>query len=331
MRVHMHLRFWAWTISITLIAGVCMVGPAFGGSSEGEVSSHQLMHDGILRDYYVYVPAGFSREQASPVVFVLHGGTGSADRMLTVQARDFMSLSDREGFILVYPNGYPDQEGSARHHWNDGRKKSRWRAHQKNVDDVGFFSAMIDRLVKEYNADPKRIYVTGISNGGLMSYRLGCELSDRIAAIAAVAANLTPEISELPSKGPISVLIMNGTQDPLMIYEGGEITGFRGVRLGKILSTAETVRFWLDRSACHGTPQITMEPDRDPKDGTRVRREAYGPCREENEVVLYTILGGGHTWPGGVPYLHQSLIGKVSRDIDASRIIWEFFKRHKKQ
>ncbi|MBW1711124.1 MAG: hypothetical protein JRG97_15750 [Deltaproteobacteria bacterium] len=322
-------RLFILAISVALAFFICPASYASEGSAGGETTSIQLTHDGIDRDFYLHLPAGFEKNQPSPVVFVLHGGGGSADRMLTRQARDFISLSDREGFILVYPNGYPDQTGSARHHWNDGRKKSRWRAHRLDIDDVGFFSAMIDLLIKEYNADPKRIYATGISNGGLMSYRLACELSDRIAAVAAVTANLTPEISRFPSKGPISILIMNGTEDPLMIYEGGEIT-FREMRLGKILSTAETVKFWLDRNQCQAKPQITREPDLDPQDGTRVSREAYGPCKEGTEVILYTIEGGGHTWPGGVQYLHERLIGKVSRDIDADKVIWEFFKRHRR-
>ena len=294
-----------------------------------KTSKHEFTHDKLNRNYDLHLPAGFDKSLPRPVVFVLHGGATSAETTLGMRPGDFVELSDKEGFIAVYPNGYPDQPGSNRHHWNDGRNL-RWAAHKKNIDDVGFFSSLIDHFIKIYNAEPQRIYAVGASNGGIMCYRLGCELSDKIAAIASVIANLPVHLYECAPSRPVSVLIMNGTNDPLMPWEGGMIR-FRGLCLGEVLSTAETVKFWLKRNKCAVSPIITMEPDKDPEDGTRVRREVYSPCKDGSEVRLYAIENGGHTWPGGFQYLPENLIGKTNQDIASIEVIWEFFKRHAKR
>jgi len=293
----------------------------------GETVTREFMHDGLKRRYLIHLPTSFHKGKRWAVVFVLHGGTGSAERTVRSVAGDFLALSDREGFIAVFPDGYPDRPGSGRHHWNDGRKGSRWPAHQKNIDDVGFFSALTNHFVKIYNADPERIYATGASNGGMMCYRLACELSGKIAAVAALIANLPLELSESKPQRPVSILTMNGTKDPLMPYEGGEVR-FRSVRLGKVLSTEETVEFWMTHNQTKSSPKTNWEPDKDPSDGTRVRRDVYEGGKNGTEVVLYTIEGGGHTWPGGRKGFLENLVGKTSQDINAVEIIWDFFRRH---
>jgi polyhydroxybutyrate depolymerase len=119
----------------------------------------------------------------------------------------------------------------------------------------------------------------------------------------------------------------SNTEDPLVPWGGGEIR-FGRQKFGKVLSVLESVKFWTTHNQCSSPSNITWEPDRDPKDGTRVRKELYNQCRESSEVVLYGIEGGGHTWPGGDQYLPEWMIGKTSRDIDANEVIWDFFKRH---
>jgi polyhydroxybutyrate depolymerase len=172
--------------------------------------------------------------------------------------------------------------------------------------------------------------VTGISNGAIMSYRLACELSDKITAIAPVDGNipilLFPECS--PSK-PVSVLAINNTDDPLVPFQGGEIYGkLHRIKLGKVLSVDESIGFWVNRNRCSITPVVDEEPDRDPKDGTRVTRVQYINDFDGTEVILYAVDGGGHTWPGGVQYLPARVIGKTCRDFDANEVIWSFFKKH---
>lgn len=204
----------------------------------------------------------------------------------------------------------------------------RWRAQRENIDDVGFLSHLINQLVKDLQLDPTRVYVTGVSNGALMAHRLACERPEVFRAIApvigAMPANIAPRCT--PSR-PVPVLMINGTEDTLAPWEGGEIR-FGRTKLGEKLSVPQTVSLWVKLNGCPPTPTVTYEPDRDPRDGTRVRKESYSPCREGTEILLYAIEGGGHTWPGGFQYLPERLVGKTSRDIDAGEIIWQFFRRH---
>ncbi len=234
----------------------------------------------------------------------------------------FNRLADRDGFVAVYPDG-------VERHWNDGRGNQQYRAQRDNIDDVGFITALIAHLSQTLPVDRRRVYATGISNGGLMSLRLARELADRIAAIAPAAASMSEQIVQMrdPAR-PISALLVAGTMDPLVPYGGGEIGFKRGQKIGKVVSVAETITYWATFNQCPPAPIITMEPDRDPQDGTRVRREAHGPCRDETEVILYAIEGGGHTWPGGQQYLPARIVGRTSKDIDANEVIWSFFKRH---
>lgn len=234
----------------------------------------------------------------------------------------FNRLADRDGFVAVYPDG-------VERHWNDGRGNQQYRAQRDNIDDVGFITALIAHLSQTLPVDRRRVYATGISNGGLMSLRLARELADRIAAIAPAAASMSEQIVQMrdPAR-PISALLVAGTMDPLVPYGGGEIGFKRGQKSGKVVSVAETITYWATFNQCPPAPTITMEPDRDPQDGTRVRREAHGPCRDGTEVILYAIEGGGHTWPGGQQYLPARIVGRTSKDIDANEVIWSFFKRH---
>ncbi len=294
------------------------------GWSEGIAgdSSGSILYGGLERTYRIHIPSGHDRTKPAPLVLLFHGGGGTGQGMENLTLGGFNRLADREGFIVVYPDGIEK-------HWNDGRGLQNYRAHRENIDDVGFISALIDDLKERWNIDLTRIYAAGISNGGQFSQRLACEHSHRISAIGVVATQL-PEhfFSTCAPKRPVSVLMMPGTEDPLVPWEGGEIGFRRGRKFRRVLSVHESLRFWAKQNQCPGSPLITYEPDRDPNDGTRVRREAYVPCGHETEVVLYAVEGGGHTWPGGDQYLPARIIGKTSRDIDANEVIWDFFKRH---
>jgi len=281
--------------------------------------SGALVHDGLRRSYIVHIGASCDLSHPAPLVIVLHGGGGNGAGM--VKLTGFNAVSDREGFIVVYPDGID-------RHWNDGRGVEWYRAHTQDIDDVGFISALIDELSRKLNIDAKRVYATGISNGGMMSYRLGCELSDRIAAIAAVAASLAVnKVKEWSPTRPIPVMIIAGTADPLVPWNGGDIR--YGERIyGTVLSVPETVEFWVEKNGCTARPVVRRLPDSDPADGTVVRREAYSGCKDGAEVVLYAVEGGGHTWAGGLQYLPERIIGKTSREFSASEVIWQFFKQH---
>jgi polyhydroxybutyrate depolymerase len=315
-------------VILVLCVLICFFASALSGSASAKTLPGSISFAGLKRTYLIYIPPSYDKTKSMPLVIALHGGGGSGRHMIKLTRGGVNALADKFGFIVAYPDGIEKN-------WNDGRRaqETGYRAHREDMDDVGFIAALIGRLIEEFNVDPKRIYATGMSNGAMMSYRLACQLSEKIAAIAPVTGNIPQNLCSvcLPSM-PVSVLAINNVNDPLMPWEGEDITGPLGLKkLGKVLPTAETIRFWVEHNNCSPTAAITHEPDRDPYDGTRIRKESYGNGRDSAEVVLYAVEGGGHTWPNGYQYLGERLVGKTSRDIDANEVIWDFFSRHARE
>jgi polyhydroxybutyrate depolymerase len=232
----------------------------------------------------------------------------SCDRYAALH--EFDTLANSHGFIVAYPDGIKS-------HWNDTRRLS-------PADDVEFVRTLIAQLKRSHHVDEKRVYATGISNGGFFSVRLACDLTREIAAVAAVAATMPETLMPVckPS-APISIMFMHGTQDPLVRIDGGVVAR----RNGRSVSLRKAVDFWRRVNHASELPSRTELPDRQ-TDGTHVRRELYRNADDDVEVVTYTIDGGGHTWPGGVQYLPVSLVGRTSTNLDATETIWAFFSRH---
>ncbi len=302
------------------------VGRRFSPGKFGSYNKASLIHEGLNRTFIIYLPSSYHRSVQMPLVIALHGRGIDGKGMIVVTRKGFDKLAERDGFVVAYPD-------AIELNWNDGRsdQETEDRAHMENIDDVGFIAALIDTMVRDYNADPKRVCVTGISNGAIMSYRLACELSHKVAAIAPVDGNIPLHFNHgcSPSRH-IPVLAINNVDDPVVPFEGGEIYGHSGREmLGTVLSADDSVGYWVEKNGCSPIPVITEEPDRDPADGTRVTRKEYVNEDDGTEVILYVIDGGGHTWPGGLQYLPVRVIGKTSRDIDASEVIWTFFKKQK--
>jgi polyhydroxybutyrate depolymerase len=282
-------------------------------------TSYSLTVDGLKRTYRLFVPDELKDSSSVPLVLVFHGGGGTG--WGTERLTGFSDLAEKELFIVAYPNGVGRS-------WNDGRDTTVSRAHRDHIDDVHFVAAMIDAISKKYRIDPKRIYATGISNGAIFSHYLGANLATRIAAIAPVVGGIAePFDGRFKPEQPVSVLILQGTDDPLVPFDGGEVAG--GKR-GRIISTADTVKKWTQRDGCGPAPEIAKIIDSDPDDGCEAERSTWSSCRDGTDVTLYTLRGAGHTWPGGAQYLPQRFIGKVCRDIDATQVIWDFFKHHAK-
>jgi polyhydroxybutyrate depolymerase len=281
-----------------------------------ESKAVQVDFDGHERSYRIYVPENLA--EPAPLVFVIHGGGGDATGMEQMTKTRFNELADRDGFIVVYPQGIDNQ-------WSDGRADDfRPESHQAGVDDVGYFNFMIDDVAADYDVDEDHIFATGISNGGFMSMRLACELSDRIAGVGIVTAQMSVDLGKTcqPSE-PVKVLMMNGTDDPLVPYEGGHVEVFRRKR-GAIWSVDETVDFWVAQNGCDEVPLSERLPDEE-DDGMRVERRDYAGCVAGGEVVLYRVEGGGHTWPGGVQYLPSLIVGKATQDMSGADEIWAFW------
>jgi polyhydroxybutyrate depolymerase len=181
---------------------------------------------------------------------------------------------------------------------------------------------LLDSLRRELPADSRRIFATGISNGAGMSFRLACDLPGTFAAIAPVAGALPAELEDrCAGVAPVSLLMFQGTDDRLMPYQGGDLTH----RRGRILPVTTTASLFAQVNGCAEEPMVAAQPDT-VTDGTRVRRSTYPGCRDGREVVLFTIEGGGHTWPGGPPVGRS--VGRVTRDLDATRVMLDFFDHH---
>ena len=157
-----------------------------------------------------------------------------------------------------------------------------------------------------------------------MSLRMACEASEVIAGAGVMIASMPAKLDCAPTE-PISVLIMNGTEDPLVPFEGGQVHFFRQ-ELGEVNSTPDTVAFWLDANQCDPNPLVERLPDLDTEDGTQVQLDTYAGCDGDVSVLMYTIEGGGHTIPGGTQYVPKIVIGRVSHDIHAAEAIWDFFE-----
>ena len=284
-------------------------------AAERALAPHTMELDGITRSYHLHVPSAIGPAPA-PLVLVFHGGGGTGPG--TERLTRFTALADREGFLVAFPEGVEKN-------WNDGREFTGSRAHRDHVDDVAFVTALIDAIGHAHAVDPRRVYATGISNGGIFSHYLAAHLSARIAAIAPVVGGIAdPPEAWLRPEQPVSVLMLQGTRDPLVPYHGGAVAFDRG----KIIDTEEAARRW---AALNGGREPVREPlPADGKDRCGGLRTIYPGGRDGSEVTLVRLDGGGHTWPGGAQYLPELLIGRVCRDFDATVLIWDFFKAHPK-
>jgi polyhydroxybutyrate depolymerase len=266
---------------------------------------------GRTRTYFVHTPPGYDGNEKLPLVIVLHGGGGndeSAEKMSGMSDK-----ADAVNFLVVYPAG-TGGVGDHFHTWNSGICCG--YALKNSVDDVAFLRALIDKLEYEYAVDPKRVYVTGISNGGMMAYRVACTMADKVAAIAPVAGALDPGCN--PSE-PVSVIAFHGTDDENVPYHGGMGTKqIDGPRDYKPVSYA--IDFWVKRDGCDAAPKKVEV-------GT-LRTEGYGGCKDGTAVVLDTVVGQGHAWPGGDRLVR--LLDKPDPNVRATDLMWTFFQAHPK-
>lgn len=275
-----------------------------------------LVHDQRKRTYRIHVPGNRSTRPA--LLLALHGGGGNSKSM--ERASRFSQIADREGFIVVYPDGIDKS-------WNDGRSGDFSTAHKEKVDDLGFLKALVEQVAITHDIDRQRVYATGISNGGFMSSRLAAEASEVFRAIAPVVAGIPKEWADsMALAHPVSVMVIQGTHDPIVPYAGGPIQLGRKKR-GDMLSTEATVEKWRQLNGCKGVEESHPIADQDPKDGCTTTRIVYPGGLQGSVVELWRVDGGGHTWPGGDQYLPKKVIGPVCRDFDASQEIWKFFSR----
>jgi len=305
----------AATIWITALTGAACSTAAPPQSKLGRDSLHV---DGKLRTYLLYTPTSLQASSPAPLVLIFHGGFGSGADLAPRIGMN--AVADRAGFIAVYPD-------ALNKHWNDGRETT-----AAGADDVAFIRALIGHLRSKRAIDARRIYAAGLSNGGYFTLRLACESTDLFAAVAPVISTFPEPLHARcrPSR-TLPLLLIAGIADPLVPWSGGELT--RGPQLGgkggKVISVHDTIEFWRRHNGCSSDAREIALPDRDPDDGTRVLQTQFGSCRDGADVMLLAVEGGGHTWPGAPerPKIKR-LVGRTTRDIDASEMIWEFFSRY---
>jgi polyhydroxybutyrate depolymerase len=266
-----------------------------------------FVSSGEKREYLLYVPRTYDRRRPTPLVISMHGaGLWGAAQKETSQWND---LADKQHFIVVYPSGV------------GGKGVRVWRAELGSGlgKDVRFISELIDTLKASYNIDSTRIYANGLSNGGGMSFVLSCTLSDRIAAIGLVAAAQTMPWHWCKDSRAVPMIAFHGTADPEIPYNGGS----SWISPRPFPSTPRWAETWARRNRCAINPVES-------KVAADVTRRAYTSCADNADVVLYTVHGGGHTWPGGAP-LPEWFVGRTARSIDATRLMWAFFMDHPHQ
>ncbi len=279
---------------------------------EGQ-TTHRLNYDGRERTFIVYVPESVNWIEPVAIVFVFHGGTGNAESAIRMSG--FNDVADVNGFVVVYPNGTGRLSGDKLLTWNGGACCG--YAQEADVDDVGFVRAIVADLQTLVEIDRKRIYATGMSNGGILSHRLACEAADLLAAVAPVAGTLN--LSDCQPSQPVSVIEFHGTDDQHILYDGG--SGPKALVSVDFNSVPNSIEFWISADECSAEAQVESFAD--------IRHEAWTGCAGSTAVELYTVVGGGHSWPGG----QGGLVGSAqpTMTISASQLIWDFFAVHPKQ
>lgn len=259
-----------------------------------------FVFEGETRTYTVYLPDGYEPGDRLPLLFALHGLTQTGNIMM--QFTGFNAIADQYGFVVAYPDGLNNT-------WNVGF------AGGANTNDVGFLSALIDTLHQAYDIDLDRVYSTGYSNGGFMSYRLACELGDRIAAIASVAGTMTDgAYAACQPVRSFPVMHVHGTNDFVVFYNGG--FGNKSVE--------DVLLLWRNNGSCPQNAVIVNLPDL-VQEGSTVQTHTWSPCNDSASVVLFKVINGGHTWPGSVG---TTGVGNTNRDINASDEIWKFVSHY---
>ena len=289
----MRFKFYAFIIAIIATA-------IFSVEIRAQVSG-SISFGGQNRGYVLYYPSSAASGSSLPVVFVLHGFTQTAENIRDITG--FNNIAETGPFIAVYAQGISNA-------WNTNNPFPGG----STADDVGFIAALADTVISRYNANPARIYSCGFSAGGFMSHKLGCERSDKFAAIAAVSGAMTTDARNLCNpQRPVPVMQIHGTADAVVSY-GGAFTN---------ISVDELMTYWTGKNQCPANPASNMLPDIQ-QEGSTVEQRIYGPCNAGSEVQLLRIINGGHAWPSGNGL---NGVGNTNRDINASQLIWDFFNR----
>lgn len=284
-----------------------------------DIQTGQLTHDGMERAYLLYVPEGAPRPM--PLVMVLHGGGGRVEMM---RQTGFEPLAAKGGFAVVYPKGFGG--------WADGRNTAFIRGRVNDADDSGFLRALLEKVVADGVADPNKLFVTGASNGGMMTMRMVCEHADVLAGAASVIGLMPQDLApSCEPVRPVPLLIILGTHDTLVPFRGGAVGRGGSEDRGVVLSTGQTMDFWRQAFACAEGAVMQALPDIDPEDGMDSVQSDWSGCAEGVPLKMIAIKGGGHRWPGTRlerPGRRGALTGLATQDFSGTEVILDFFGLH---
>jgi len=301
------------TVAILLGAIVLFCSSFVRSLLSGEPSDpeYTLLYEGKARTYRLHVPPAYDGLNPFPLVIAMHGAGGSTAGMAKITRLN--EAADRRGYIICYPSGsrWPEHNSPT---WNAGNCCG--DAVDRDVDDVGFIRALLKELQSQYRIDTPAVYAMGLSNGGMMSYRLACEMTEQIAAIGVVSGAFNLESCQ-PSAA-VPVIVFHGTADELIRYQGGKplIPADHHDRVDT--SVREAVSFWVQHNDCQQNPHQVS--------GGRVLLETYLNPQSGAEVVLYTVVDGIHGWPGGLPAALKA--PQPIQQISATELILDFFQKH---
>lgn len=318
------LRVFLWGLGLVVALGGVLFGYFLYAPApevprlSGKLTEATLEVGGLKRTYKTYVPKGLVK--GAPLVVVMHGSGENSARVRIATGYGFERLADEHGFAVAYPDGY---EG----YWNACNIVGDYSANKLNIDDVGFLTGMVDTLIHELGVDPGRVFAAGISRGGHMAFRLALEAPSRFRAVAAIAANVPVPVNfkcKPVGQGTSSVMIMNGTKDPLNPFEGGEVNLFGFIGRGKVQSSRESGQYFAGLNNLTGTPETNQTPV---ADGVHIEQVLW---RHDTpvEVELIAIHGGGHVIPQ--PYWRSPrILGPTPEEPNGPAVIWAFFERQR--
>lgn len=276
-----------------------------------------ITHNGITRTYLMHIPKNFDFTKEYPLILSFHGGSGTSERQAKrgfSEKADELALENKDSYIVVYPQGINGN-------WNDGRDST--NAYEKGIDDIDFVKELIEHLKNKLPIDEEKIFANGISNGGFMSYRLGCELSNIFAGIAPVVSAMPENLMDSCDATPVSLVAIQGVEDPFIPIEGGD-TKHKTLGLGDgglAASSIETEKLWVNNNKCNNAAKVELLPiivD----DGTSVTKTSYANCAENTKINFYRVEGMGHQWPPREGL--ERMAGPTSKNIDAVEVIVDF-------
>lgn len=316
-----YITFSVMFVMIIMAMTSCTSDDADENANTGLILDQSITVDGDEREYHIYVP---EQSKQRPLVILLHGNGGNFNQSLGLERtaapqKVWLSLAEQNDFALLVPNGSIGSSG--RRGWNDCRSDADG---QTDTDDILFITELLDQVQTAYGFNERKVYVTGVSNGGFMTMRLVFEIPERITAFASVISSLPVNGQCRTSDIPVSALYMNGTDDPITPYTGGQMAFNRGL----VLSTQESVDFWVNRNQTSEDAIVTNLPDVDTNDNSAVTKYLYPNGTNNTEVALYQINSGGHTEPSKEERYSNAfrlLVGSQNADIEMAVEVWQFF------